>query len=296
LKQFLFQSFRRTVAFISGRGLSLSKIPIVEALYERVYWALRPHGVVLLSVHGSKMYYDTNLKGPLYSLVTMGTYERYETEVFQSMLRLGMTVVDIGANVGYYALLAARGVGAEGRVFAFEPDPRTYELMSKSVEANGYRNILVFRKALADRTGTLWLYADALNAGNSTLARENVQSLLDTYEVEIQPLDAFLEENAGGHKVDLIKMDVQGAEGLVLKGATRLLREGGSLKIMMEFEPEKLAAMGTNPSGLLQELVGYGFRIHLIDADARSCRALSLAEIEDLSRLQGYANLLLERD
>src|SRR5580698_8080107 len=219
MKSLVFRCFSRVVRSLGGKGLGLARVPGLNRLHDWVYGRLRPSGIVVLDVHGSKMFFDTDVNTPLRSLVTIGTYEALETKVFQSLLRPGMVVADIGANIGYYSLISSRAVGAGGMVFSFEPDPRNYGLLARSIQKNGYTNILASQIALSDRSGKMTLYADALNAGNSSLGRENVQSELRSYEVETETLDAFILRAGRGRKIDIVKMDVQGAEGLVLRGA-----------------------------------------------------------------------------
>jgi FkbM family methyltransferase len=255
---------------------------------------MRPKGIVLLSVHGSKMFYDLDVASPLRSLVTLGTYEAFETRVFQSLLRPGAVVVDIGANIGYYTLLAAKAVGPEGLVLAVEPDPRNYELLIRSIEVNGYQNVIPLRMALTDRRGEVTLYADAINAANTSLASGNVQTELCRYTVEAGTLDELVLRYGGGREVNLIKMDVQGAEELVLRGARQVL-EAGQAAIMMEFEPAKLEALGADPEQLLNYLRGLGFGIQVLDAERGAICRLNVGEIVDRSRLAGYCNLLVER-
>ncbi len=248
----------------------------------------------MLDVQGSKMFFDTELDTPLRSLVTIGTYEALETRVFQSLLRPGMVVADIGANIGYYSLISSRAVGAGGMVFSFEPDPRNYGLLARSIQKNGYTNILASQIALSDRSGKLTLYADALNAGNSSLGRENIQTELRSFEVETETLDNFILREGKGRKIDIVKMDVQGAEGLVLRGARQVF-SNESLIVMMEFEPEKLRILGTDPSALLDELLALGFRVRIMDSDQGTVGDTTVGEILAACESAGYVNLLLEK-
>jgi FkbM family methyltransferase len=294
MKSLGFRCFSRVVRSLGGKGLGLARVPGLIRLHDWVYGRLRPSGIVLLDVHGSKMFFDTELDTPLRSLVTVGTYEALETKVFQSLLRPGMVVADIGANIGYYSLISARAVGADGLVFSFEPDPRNYGLLARSIRKNAYTNIVASQIALSDRKGKITLYADALNAGNSSLGRENVQSELRSYEVETETLDDFILREGRGRKIDLVKMDVQGAEGLVLRGAGQVF-SNESLIVMMELEPEKLRILGTAPSALLDELLALGFRIRIMDSDRGKIEDTSVGEILTACESAGYVNLLLEK-
>lgn len=125
MKSLVFRCFRRVVRSLGGKGLGLARVRGLYRLYDWVYGRLRPSGILLLDVQGSKMFFDTELDTPLRSLVTIGTYEASETKVFQSLLRPGMVVADIGANIGYYSLISSRAVGAGGKVFSLSRTPGT---------------------------------------------------------------------------------------------------------------------------------------------------------------------------
>lgn len=167
-KQAAFFAFRWLARAVGGRGLALHKLPGFDSLYNRIYQTVRPQGVVLVDVRGCGMYYDADSQSPLGSLVVTGNYERFETELFLSLIRPGMVVLDVGSNIGYYALLAAQALKGSGAVLAFEPDPRLFALLSRSVEWNGFRNVRLFQRAVADRCGTRQLYVDGDNASAST--------------------------------------------------------------------------------------------------------------------------------
>lgn len=85
-------------------------------------------------------------------------FEPFERDLFVNSLRRGMSVLDIGANIGYYALLASRAVGTEGRVYAFEPDPRSYRCLVANLAANRAQNVRAFEAAVSESTGRRTLY------------------------------------------------------------------------------------------------------------------------------------------
>jgi FkbM family methyltransferase len=279
---------------LAGRGMGLARLPGVQPVYDWICRRIEPDGIVEVDVHGSRMFFDTRLETPLRSLLSVGTYEAFETKVFQSLLRPGIVVADIGANIGYYTLISARAAGDTGLVLAFEPDPRNFALLRRSVEANGYRNVSAQQMALSNRSGSLTLYADAVNAGNSTLGRGNVLRELCQYTVKTETLDDFMAREGRNRRIDLIKMDVQGAEGLVLQGASGVLHSS-PLTMMMEFEPDKLESLSTDPAELLVRLADYGFRTKIIDGKRAAVREATQAEILAVSAQRGYVNLLLEK-
>jgi hypothetical protein len=126
----------KLASFTAGKGLS--KLPLITRIHSFFYWHIKPTGIVLIDVQGSKMYVDSSDIGVAPFLLEWGFYEKYETALFKRLVKKGMVVVDIGANIGYYTLLAAHLVGDKGKVFAFEPDPNNYDLLCKNIEVNGY--------------------------------------------------------------------------------------------------------------------------------------------------------------
>ena len=294
MKKTLFRLFRFFAKTLSGRGIG--RVPGVISIFSLVYESLRPKGIVLVNCQGNKMYMNAEDSGVAYFILSRGVYEPFETELLKKLLTRNMTVVNIGANVGYYALIAANRIGPNGRVYAFEPEPRNYELLVKNIKENGYKNILPIRAAVGDKKGTLRLFLDRSNWGNPSLAEGNVREKDGFVEVETNSLDGFLEQYSKDLKVDLILMDTQGAEGLVLEGAKKII-ENNKLKIIMEFWPYGLNNMGTDALGLLKRLEDSGFRVELIDEEYKSIGYLPPERIVEMcngSRNgRSFVNLLL---
>jgi FkbM family methyltransferase len=152
-------------------------------------------------------------------------YDSWEPEVTQTIDRTvvaGMTVADIGAQSGFYTLLLSKRVGAKGQVIAFEPLPANYRLLEENLRLNKIENVIVRREAVADRTGALSFQfpsdEPSLIAG-PLLPEDNT----GTFEVPCVSLDDFVSRQQ--ISLDLIKMDVEGAEGSVLDGATKTLEK-----------------------------------------------------------------------
>ena len=177
---------------------------------------------------------------PRYSFIdgfifSFGMYEISGTRFLQTLLRPGMTVVDVGANTGYYALWASRLVGPLGRVLAFEPVPKLACTLRRNVELNGMRNITVRREAVSERTGKAILHVSRAesNSGLSSLVMNaEVDQLSDRLEVETIGLDDLASEF--DRPIDFIKIDVEGAEELVFRGASRLLAARRAPAILFE--------------------------------------------------------------
>src|ERR1700690_1657558 len=131
------------------------------------YYARLAHGEV--TFRGQRMYVpdDADSLGFL-----MGTFEQHTCELFDRLLEEGMTIVDAGANIGFYSLQAARKVGPSGKVYAFEPEPANFALLKKNIEMNGYANIRAFPEALAEKKRRVPLYMSHEGSGSHSLYRD----------------------------------------------------------------------------------------------------------------------------
>ena len=298
---FRLKLYARLGRFASRMGVG--RVRGTTGLYRYLYRRfVRPKGVAFLNIEGNKMYGADTFVGA--TLLMYGEYEKYETELFKNLVRSGMVVVDIGANIGYYTLIAAKLVGSKGVVYAFEPEPRNYELLCKNIVTNGYHNVVAINKAVSNTSGKAKLYVVKAVGDASSLARGNVLTYsknVDCLEVETITLDDFFERTVGDDRIGLVKIDVEGAEGLVLSGAERVLRNN-SLKILMEFIPDLLRNVGTDPVELLYKLQNYGFEIKLLNG--RNQVLEPIKDAEEFCRTVGArrkasplkaVNLLLEK-
>ena len=223
-------------------------------------------------------------------------YEQETTTILKETLCPGMNVLDVGAHVGSHALLAARLVGPLGKVFAFEPSPDNFALLQKNVALNGYQNIVTIAKAVSDKTGVAMLHLSP--EGNDRNALQRLRSAPPGKSVEVPTisLDDFLEE-IGWPPIRLIKMDVEGAEPLVLKGMSRLLERCGDIRLIAEFAPACIRDGAYTPVNFLEALAGCGFRIHVLQTDGAP-KPLAPSEFANFTReveIEGMRNLLCHR-
>lgn len=215
-----------------------------------------------------------------------GLYEPAVTRFFQSTLKDGMTVVDLGAHVGYYTVLASSLVGSSGRVYAFEPDPVSYRYLVRNVEANHCANVVPVNRAVADRTETSGFFHDPYGAESHLTERPAP----GTVDVQTSTLDDFFRRQ-GWPPVDLVKMDVEGSEGAVLSGMRELGHHNLGMRLIMELNWPAWHRTGTSRDalvGILTEL-------------AYTCGYLMEKGMQPFSVLRGFPstrgnyNLLLER-
>jgi len=190
-----------------------------------------------------------------------GWFEPYETRLVQRLVSPGDTVVDIGANIGYYTLQFARQVGNAGHVYAFEPDPRNFELLQENVWQNGYRNVTLVRAAVADRSGTTRLFLNPDNRGDHRIydGADDRQAI----DVDMVSLDDYFADHEG--RFDLVKIDVQGAEAAVFGGMRGILAAGRVGRVLSEFWPRGLKIAGGDARAFLEQRQRQGFAIRVVD-------------------------------
>ena len=187
---------------------------------------------------------DLDLEDEIQRNVWLGTYELRETSLVKSHLRKGMTFLDVGANIGYYSLMAAAYAGPSGRVVSFEPSPMSYRHFKKTVDENGILNITIEQAALSDVAGEGQLFVPKEQGNNTPTMVANSGGR--AVPVPVVTLDEYLERNRIG-RIDFMKIDVEGFEPKVIAGAQSAIRAKRIGAIICEFQGEWLRANGTTP-------------------------------------------------
>lgn len=216
-----------------------------------------------------------------------GTYERFVTRALRELLGAGQTFVDVGANIGYFSLVAAKLVGPSGKVIAFEPIPQNCALLEKSIALNGFDNIEVRRVAVANTNARLRLtQLDRRNSGSFRLARDPSVSR-EVFDVEGQRLDDAL----AGETVDVIKIDVEGAEGLAFQGMRRTLETSQPI-VVMEYSPAALQDIsGISGEALLQGFADLGYAFEDVASFDGRFRSQTASRIHALLDVHGADHL-----
>ena len=187
-------------------------------------------------------------------------YEEESWAAIKQHLPVGGTFVDVGAHIGIYSLRAAHVVGAGGRVISVEPNPETVRKLRGNIQASGASVVAVQPVACSDSEAEVELFAASReNTGETSLSRENAGQSggATVYKVRARPLDAILAE-AGVSRVDAMKIDVEGAELLVLKGARQTLTRYSPV-LVMELVDKQLHSMGTSAAEVKEFLRAQGY-------------------------------------
>lgn len=211
-------------------------------------------------------------------------------EFFRKALKPGQVVFDVGANVGQFTLLAAKRVGASGYVHAFEPAPEEYRKLCANVSLNGFSNVLINRVAICDRLGEAVLRTAGPGLGiYNSLGTPLMSSLIGDISVPCTTLDCYVEAR-GVPKVDLLKVDVEGAELGVLRGAAHLLSRSDAPVIVCEFSDLTGTDIGHSTRELRRCLEAFAYRHIYRYSLERRCLVLELAR----ERYE-YANLVCSK-
>jgi len=177
---------------------------------------------------------DSNPGASSSILLRGGFYEPECTDLFRRSLTKGDTVIDIGANIGWYTLLAGKTVGPTGKVVACEPEPHNFELLEKSVQLNRLTNVIAVEKCVTDTNGETTLHVSATNAGGHSILQTS--SSVRDVKVDSVTIDRLCDQ-LNLDRVELIKMDAEGSEPLIFMGAGSLLSRTQPRYILMEYSP-----------------------------------------------------------
>jgi FkbM family methyltransferase len=198
--------------------------------------------------------------------IVRGHYELDEVRYMRSVLKAGDTTIDVGAHIGFFTMQMASIVGPEGRVYAFEPVDANADLLERSIHENQFADRIVFRRAAvgaATGTATLTFPVETLNTGGAYLLREGTPALAGNQKKDV-PIVA-LDDVPIRRPVRFIKMDVEGAEPLVMTGAAALLRTDRPV-VLSELHPTQLErASGASADAFLSAMRTIGYRAHGIE-------------------------------
>jgi FkbM family methyltransferase len=259
---------------------------LARRLYYRLRWALTEKPWQL------KLGEDLDVlapKGGAGALIYYLGYSEPETAAFvMRFLEPGMVFWDVGAHIGEYSLVAARQVGLSGRVEALEPQPAIRDYLEANIKLNHFSNIRVHRYAASSQRGEGTL---TLSAEPSTAHLRNSGSFEPGNDLRVPTisLDAFLA--LAGTIPQLVKVDVEGAENLVLNGAPALLSMPAETAPVwiMEYSPENCASNGYAADSLIERFTTEGYRIYGLQRDG------GLVRLSSVSSVQGTSNFVASK-
>ena len=237
----------------------------ILAVLKRVWWRVRwkfndapwlltlPNGLRLLapkSGAGALIYYQ-------------GWSEPEVASFLSCFLRPGMNFIDVGAHIGEYVLLAASAIGEDGKVYAFEPDPRSYGFLQRNIMINRLRNIYVNNSAVFNVDGTVKFFISE----ELTTSRIFVSHLTQRRAIDVSAitLDTYVRDNQID-EVHIIKMDIEGAELFALEGAKTLLSLPSQQApvIVFEYSPSNCKEFGYDATKIFEMLRSFGYKLYVL--------------------------------
>jgi len=269
------------MAFLFERA---SQMPRITRLIEHIQ-----KGTLLQRIRRRKVYWWESQKGKpgyvnakvqrgvrmrlhfeseLARLIFCDDFERTERDFVNAFLKPGDVFVDVGANIGIFSLIAARRVGKKGRVYAFEPTPKTFSRLQDNVKLNRFFNIQCFQQALSDEAGEFRFYIsdDGFDAWNS-LAPPVRGRQIGTAVTKGDTWDNFAREKNLVGKVAMMKIDVEGWESRVLGGGHETLSRDDAPLLQVEFTDEAAASAGSSSLDLYHTLQGLGYELFAYDPE-----------------------------
>lgn len=225
----------------------------------------------------------------LLALMYQGLYERITSSIIRRLLKKNDVVIDVGAGFGYFTLLSAKIVGPKGIVFAFEPEPLHYVILQLNVKLNNLNNVHIFNYAVANFNGIAKLFVRGEESSLFRRAAKVERVVL----VRVVRLDDVIPYSLS---VDLIKMDIEGAEPLALEGMHEIIKRSRDLKLIIELNSEALRDAGFQVRDLIGILHELGFRkLVVIDEIKENIKGIHDCGTQLLNKITYTINLLCIR-
>ena len=246
------------------------------------------HTILTELNYGPKIFLDTRDTGVAQSIIWYGYWEKWVTDVFLSLVKPGMAVVDIGANCGYYSLLAAQAVGPSGRVHCVEPYPFLHKNLTRSFLFNGYYHVKLHKVAFSDKEEEINFYLPGEFSGAASIDKIAFSHFNDYFkhfgEVNTIKVPAVnLATYFPDLKADVIKIDIQGAEPYLVDGLLKIAENSGNLDILMEYTPSLWILGNFTPKDVLERFTSNHFSLEIIERNGTLTK-VSLNQLLSISK------------
>lgn len=210
------------------------------------------------------------------------TYEAENFEFLAHSCKPGAVIIDIGAHIGLFSVIASQVTGNKGKVYAFEPAPSTYQLLQKTLSINHNQSVIeTFQKAVGRETGKITFFVSDGQADNgNSLVNYKDDRPLHGIDVEVTSIDAFVKEKKL-NKLDFIKIDVEGAEYDTLRGAAETLQNLKPVCIVA-IHPEPIKAKGDRLEDIYDFIISRKYRIMFNNKEFSKAEFLANKEMIDL--------------
>lgn len=254
MSELIFSIYKKCIQKLSF-GYGISKFYPLKIIIKKIESNFKSDFAI---VQGNKMFLD---EGDSLDLSIRGIYGELDTKIVKNEIKSGDIVIDVGANIGYYTLIFAKLVGDKGKVIAFEPEPKNFEILKKNIEINNLTNVVVEQKIISNINGKRKLFlADTGIVGHHTNPLKNSTNFI---EIDSTTLDDYLAKDSLSDKINFIKIDVEGGELQVLEGSKKILEKNKDLKIFTEFNRENIKEYDSSPEKMLNLMVKNNFQFYV---------------------------------
>jgi len=216
-------------------------------------------------------------------------HEWGEVKFLESIVKEGMNIIDIGANIGITTVPVAKRIGEGGKLYSFEPVPEYFDTLRKNLSSNRLENVRVYERAVTDQGGRINFYQKGLSSG--IIFEEGAKK----FEASATTVDRFLSEQKI-ERIDLINMDCEGSELLVLRGAKETLRRN-KVQIFCEIHHDFLKQLGQSIGDLVKYLQSLEFQVHSVSLDdlkvGNNFEKCDYIYAHNLNERKNYAHLRL---
>ena len=249
---------------LAGKGIVDRYFPFLLHLYERVYSILQPSGYTTVNIFNNLKLRVSNKDTHIGNLlINKGEFEPLETAEFVNVIKKDSVVFDIGANFGYYSIIAA-SLANLGKVYAFEPDKNNFVDFKYNIELNNLSNINSENTGAGSNNGNVSFKVDGIHRGRSKVVENK-----GDYDIDVVTLDSYCQIN-NIENIDILKVDVEGFETEVLLGATEIIKKSSNIKLFIEFNPATLKEIGLNHTKFFAAIRQVGLIPQLIIDESRN--------------------------
>lgn len=218
-----------------------------------------------------------------------GNYDELSSEIAKKLIKTNSTVIDIGANIGYWSNLLA-SIDKTLKVISFEPEPSNLTLLRENININSFnKRVNVIPKALSNRKGKSNLYLSDDNAGDHRLYAEEKNR--KHVEVEVSIGDEEIKDN----NISFIKIDVQGYEYKVITGMKEVLNINKDISILTEFWPYGIRKAGDNPEEYIKIMYELGFKSYLVSEVNKKLSEVNIQEIMNEAQGEKHIDLIFTK-
>ncbi len=222
-----------------------------------------------------------------------GIWSPSETILLEKMLKKGQTVIEVGANYGFFTLLMSKIIGDQGKIVSFEANPLVFNNLKNSILLNKITNVELHNKGLSDREFNSFIVWDNKNIGAGYILDEKEAQNFDVLKtlhekVKVSTLSKEFHHNL---KVDFLTMDIEGYEFFVLKGADDIINNNHDILIKMEWCPSHLIRAGETVEHFIEYLEEKKFKVYEIDHYSGSVSPIQSQHLKSIE----FGNILLSR-